>query len=102
MIPQENPFENLPAGTRIAAGLADRAAGRTGINACLVRIAAPRLSKAGYLEPSAIPDITAELDLYEILMTEPGNPYGRYNALIRELISFEHALDSQQSTNAHS
>jgi hypothetical protein len=45
------------------------------------------------MSPTAVPDGTAELELYEILMTEPGNPYGRYNALLRELVSFEHALD---------
>jgi len=97
MISLADQFENLPGGSRIAAGLEDRAAGRKGINACLVRIASPRLSKAGYLDSSETPDLTAELDLYEILLTEPGNPYGRYNALMRELISFEHAFDSQQA-----
>lgn len=96
MIALAEQFENLPGGSRIAAGLADRAAGRTGINACLVRIASPRLSRAGFLDSTETPDVTAELDLYEILMAEPGNPYGRYNALMRELISFEHALDSQR------
>jgi hypothetical protein len=35
-------------------------------------------------------------------MAEPGNPYGRYNALMRELISFEHALDSQRVRKADS
>ncbi len=102
MISLSEPLEHLPGGSRIAAGLADRAAGRTGINACLVRIASPRLSKAGYLESPQAPDLTAELDLYEILLTEPGNPYGRYNALLRELISFEHALDSLHAGNGKS
>lgn len=45
------------------------------------------------MPPPAARDAVAELELYEILMTEPGNPYGRYNALMRELVSFEHALD---------
>lgn len=102
MISLSEQLEHLPGGSRIAAGLADRAAGRTGINACLVRIASPRLSKTGHLDPSEAPDLTAELDLYQILLTEPGNAYGRYNALMRELISFEHALDSLHAGNGKS
>ena len=93
MISVTEQFKHLPGGLRIVEGLADHAAGRRGINACLVRIAAPRLERAGFMSPTAVPDGTAELELYEILMTEPGNPYGRYNALLRELVSFEHALD---------
>jgi hypothetical protein len=100
MISIAQQFKDLPGGVRIAEGLADRAAGRHGINACLVRIAAPRLARVGALSLSGTPDPTAELDLYEILMSEPGNPYGRYNALMRELISFEHALDRWQTLKA--
>lgn len=98
MIPLHETFRSFPGGGRILAGLADRAAGKGGINACLVRIASPRLVRAGLLEPSPEPDATAELDLYEILLSEPGNAYGRYNALIRELVSFERCLDRLNST----
>jgi hypothetical protein len=90
----------LPGGSSIDAGLEDRAAGRTGINACLVRIASLQLSKVGYLDSSEMPDITAELDLNEILLTESGNPYGRYNTMLRELISLELVLDPQQAEKA--
>lgn len=88
---------NLPGGVRIQDGLADRAAGRSGINACLVRIAAPRLERAGFISVSGNQDLTAELELYEILQKEPGDAYSRYNALLRELVSFEHALDHVMS-----
>lgn len=47
-----------------------------------------------------MPDITAELDLNEILLTESGNPYGRYNTMLRELISLELVLDPQQAEKA--
>jgi hypothetical protein len=97
MISSTEHFKDLPGGLRILEGLADYRAGRRGINACLVRIAAPRLEKVGLMSPSAAPDGTAELELYEILMTEAGNAYGRYNSLLRELVSFEHALDHHLS-----
>lgn len=42
-------------------------------------------------------DLTAELDLYELLGQEEGDPYSRYNALLRELVSFERALDYEFS-----
>jgi hypothetical protein len=38
-------------------------------------------------------DLTAEHDLYALLGQEEGDPYSRYNALLRELVSFERALD---------
>lgn len=97
--PSNWSLENLPGGRRIKLGLADRAAGLEGINACLVRIAAPRLRRAGLLREENIPDATAELDLYQILLREPGDPYSRYNALLRELVSFEHALDQCLSSH---
>jgi hypothetical protein len=97
---REWSLENLPGGRRIELGLAERAAGLQGINACLVRIAAPRLRRAGFLKEENMPDATAELDLYQILLGEPGDPYSRYNALLRELVSFEHALDQCLSHRA--
>lgn len=43
------------------------------------------------------PDVTAELELYAILQEEPGGRLFPYNALLRELVSFEHALDHLMS-----
>jgi len=45
------------------------------------------------METSPGHDIEAELDLYHLLSHEGSQAHSRYNALIRELISFEHALD---------
>jgi hypothetical protein len=36
-----------------------------------------------------------ELQLYRLLRREGGDAYSRYNALIRELVSFESALDQR-------
>ena len=56
-------------------------------------MARPRLAKAGLMKPLSKHDTQAELDLYQLLASEGNQAYSRYNALIRELISFEHALD---------
>ena len=58
-------------------------------------MARPRLSRAGLLPPSSPLDDGAELDLYQQLALEGPGAHSRYNALIRELISFEHALDQR-------
>ena len=43
-------------------------------------------------------DDGAELDLYQLLSHEGNQTHSRYNALIRELISLEHALDHRLSS----
>ena len=90
-------IENLPGADMIREGIKDFIARRLTISSCLVRIASPRLSKAGLIPQPAESDINAELDLYEILSKEGKNAYSRYNALIRELVSFEHCLDQRLS-----
>jgi hypothetical protein len=40
----------------------------------------------------------AELELYDLLMREGGDAYSRYNALLRELVSFENALNRRSRT----
>jgi len=79
-------IRGLPGEKLVRQGLADFQAGLGTIPACLVRIARPRLSRAGpFSEP--------ELQLYDLLKLERGDAYSRYNALVRELVSFENALD---------
>ncbi|MCX8090920.1 MAG: hypothetical protein N3I86_08310 [Verrucomicrobiae bacterium] len=87
-------LEGLPGETLIRAGLSDLAAGRRTVAACLTAIASPRLRRAGLL-PSHAAGLPAEpeRELYALLRQEGGDAYGRYNALLRELISFEQALD---------
>jgi hypothetical protein len=91
---------NLPGETLVRQGLADFEAGLCTVPSCLVRIARTRLSRAGLITP---PDPGAssewELRLYDLLLQEPGDAYSRYNALLRELISFENALDHRCRRN---
>jgi hypothetical protein len=72
-------------------GLQDWRAGQTTISSCLVAIAFGKFRKAGLVEGEP-PFSEAELVLYDLLRKEGGNAYGRYNSLIRELVSFGRAL----------
>jgi hypothetical protein len=84
----------LPGEELLRQGLADFQAHRRTVPACLVGIAQSRLSRAGLLAmPIVALDAEPELQLYRLLCREPGDAYSRYNALIRELVSFESALD---------
>lgn len=61
--------------------------------ALLVSIAAKRLRRQGLPVPETV-FADAELRLYRALCREdPQGAYGRYNALIRRLVSFAHALE---------
>jgi hypothetical protein len=83
----------LPGGELIRDGLADAAAGRVTIGSLLVAIGAPRLRRAGLDVPEmdvADPDHR----LYELLAADDSDAaHSRYNALIRQLVSFERALE---------
>ena len=84
----------LPGEALMREGLADWAAGRRTIPACLVAIGSGRLHRAGLIPrpaPLEVPD--AEHQLYQLLRQAGGDAYSRYNSLLRELISFEQALD---------
>ena len=87
----------LPGAQRILDGLEDFRRGRHTIPSCLVRIATPRLVRAGLMPPSIRRDDGAELDLYQMLAAEGTRAHSCCNALLRELISFEHALDHRLS-----
>jgi len=89
-------LDNLPAAELLRKGLADRIAGRTTPEFCLVEIARPRLELAGLLPP-APRRLDSETTLFRLLVETEPNPYARYNSLLRELSSFEHALDHRMS-----
>jgi hypothetical protein len=92
-------MSGLPGEKLVRQGLADFRSGFCTIPACLVRIARPRLSRAGLMPPrDPAENFEAELQLYELLCREPGDAYSRYNALLRELVSFENALDRRSRT----
>jgi hypothetical protein len=91
----------LPGEALVRQGLADVQAGRRTAPAYLVAIARPRLSRAGLL--SDIPKelmAESELSLYRLLRAEGGDAYSRYNALVRELVCFEQALDWRMRKNS--
>ena len=93
-----DPIANLPGGLLVLEGLADFRSGRCTIPACLVAIAKSRLTGAGLIADAAngqFPD--PERQLYGLLRQEKGDAYSRYNALLRELISFEQALDRRRA-----
>lgn len=92
----------LPGADLVIEGLSDHHHGRLTIASCLVRIASPRLIRAGLLDSidPSLPD--AEIELYQLLSLEGNNAHGRYNSLIRQLVSFEHALDHHLPMNASS
>lgn len=83
----------LPGADLVREGLADVTAGRRTIAACLIAIGSPRLRQAGLIPTGALLLADAELQLYRFLLQTGGDAYSRYNALLRELISFETALD---------
>jgi hypothetical protein len=82
----------LPGSEIVYEGIADLASGVESIPALLVSIGASRLVDAGFEvgEPLADP----ELRLYELLAREdPDAAHSRYNALVRQLVSFERAAE---------
>lgn len=84
-------LEGLPGGEIVAKGLADLAAGVESLEALLVSIGRPRLTMLGIDVPKPLLD--AEHRLYEQLASDgPDNAHSRYNALVRQLVSFERAL----------
>jgi hypothetical protein len=88
-------LERLPGHELILAGIEDLKRGRQTADALLVSIGAERLRAAGLNIP-AIPtrDGYPEHELYDLLALEdPDSAHGRYNALLRRLVSFEHALE---------
>ena len=89
----------LPGESLIREGLADFKSGRCTIPACLIAMARTRLRRAGLIgdEPAPISDGPEHL-LYRLLRDAGGDAYSRYNALVRELVSFESALDGRTAS----
>ena len=86
-------FSIFPGGDLIEAGIRDLSRGVESPQALLVAIGMPRLKRLGVDVPDhsfAFP----ELQLYRFLsQSEPDGAHGRYNALIRRLVSFERAVE---------
>jgi hypothetical protein len=81
----------LPGGDLVTRGLQDLRRGERTAEALLVSIGSPRLRLLGVDVPEPLPD--PEHGLYLLLAAEDADAaHGRYNALIRSLVSFERAL----------
>lgn len=83
---------HLPGADLVAQGVRDCEAGLTTTEGLLVQVAAGKLRSMGIpVAPSSVP--LPEHQLYEHLRDQnPRTAHGRYNALIRRLVSFERAL----------
>lgn len=92
------PLSHLPGGELIAEGLEDTAAGRITPAACLIAVGWPRLLRSGLTLPGTMePSIPEpEQQLYKMLRERDGDACSHYNALMRELISFEHSLEQEE------
>ena len=93
---------NYPGAELVLPGLHDAVAGRLTIASCLVSIARPLIEGSGLAEhlPSIIYVAEPEHALYRLLRDEGDNAYGRYNSLLRRLVSFEQAVRHARSRAA--
>ena len=83
-------FENLPGADLMIAGLDDVAAGRETVAGELVKIGSPRLRESGV---NVDVSLDADRQLYRLLSASHGlAAHSQYNALVRQLVSFERAL----------
>ena len=91
-------LHGLPGEALLRKGLADFESGRCTVSACLVAIACSRLTDAGLIPSGSRRTITEpERQLYHLLRESDGDAYSKYNSLLRELVSFEQALDRRLS-----
>ena len=85
---------SLPGHELVLTGIDDLAHGVESQEALLVSIGAPRLRRAGIEVPTSL--ASPEHRLYELLAAEDSDSaHGRYNALVRRLVSFERAADAR-------
>ena len=86
-------LRSLPGHELVLQGLADLQSGRETAEALLVAIGAERLRRAGVAVPESLPP-DPDHRLYELLAKdEPDAAHSRYNAMIRQLVSFERAAE---------
>jgi len=92
-------FAGLPGADLIQQGLEDVVGQRETIASLLVQIGSPRLGRCAVIVPvSPESALNADRRLYRLLAAQHGNEaHSRYNALIRQLVSFERALEQRIS-----
>jgi hypothetical protein len=94
MILEEPWMSGLPGEPAIRKGLQDFASGKKTLESLLIQIGASRLRSSGIpIEGKVDPD--ADYRLYELLESSHGDgAFSQYNAWIRQLVSFERALEN--------
>jgi len=90
-------LDDLPAAAMIREGLADLVVHRESVASYLVKIGSYKLRRCGVDVPVSDEDaLEADHKLYGLLGREHGNDaHRRYNMLLRELVSFERALEAR-------
>ena len=90
---------NLPGADLVSAGIEALRRGEATIEALLVMTGTRRMRAAGLDVPRGLPLAQfPEHALYKAIAADhPDDAHSRYNALIRRLVSFEHALERRQS-----
>jgi len=82
---------SFPGGDLVEKGIRDLRHAQESPEALLVSLGRPRLEALGLPVPA--PFDAPEIRLYELLARdEPDAAHGRYNALVRRLVSFERAF----------
>lgn len=90
-------YSHLPGGDILEKGLKDLRIGARTIDALLLLIAGPRLSRCGIPVPPANPPIP-EHELYQQLTLKYGpEAYRHYRSLLQRLVSLENALEIQRT-----
>jgi hypothetical protein len=85
----------LPGAELVEKGLVDLAAGTETVESLLVSVGAPRLRELGFELDRPFED--PEERLYLLLARDdPAGAHSRYNALVRRLVSFERAAESER------
>ena len=97
--PPRVSFEGLPGEEFAQRGIEDWSEGVGSEEALLMQIASRRLHRCGIdLPPLPQCEVDTEIQLYRLLQRSHGDSaYGRYNALLRRLVSFERALEQRWS-----
>lgn len=90
-------YDHLPGGEILRNGLRDLQDGVRSIDALLVLVAAPRLTRCGIRIPeTSFPSELPEHDLFRRLSVEHGpEAYRHYRSLLRRLVSLENALECE-------
>jgi hypothetical protein len=86
-------LDELPGHDLFSAGVADLQAERRSEAGLLVSIARTRLIGAGLDVPNAATSRPSH-ELYDLLLEQsPATAHGRYNALLRRIVSFARAVE---------